>query len=153
MALNENEVLLSEAIKSMLQQDAQLGLSMHKDDPYGDEEERGLEYLHGNIQDMFHLKSAELVMANSVNQAFHKVHSYKYIDDPAFKTAMEKEMVAQAVPADQREKAKKFVDDIIKELSDEEAWAEKDSGFNPDLEEIMKIPENEQEFEILTDED
>jgi len=151
--MNKNEILLVEAVKTMLQQDAKLGLSIHEKDPYISQfdAERGMEHLHGHINEMFQLKAAELTHADGVSQAFHKVHSYKYVDDPAFATAMEKEMVAQAVPAEERSKALKFVTSIIKELrEDQKEWAEKDSGFNPELDEIRKISNIEQptEFEI-----
>lgn len=153
MSLTRNERLLVEAVKTMLQQDASLGLSIHKNDKYNKlfNAERGMEHMHGHINEMFHLKAAELTHADGVCQAFHKVHSYKYIDDPSFLTAMEKELVAQAVPSDERSKALGFVSSIIEELSEEsKEWAEKDSGFNPDLEEITNLSNIEQpsDFEV-----
>lgn len=153
MALNETEQLLVEAIKTMLSQDSKLGLSIHDDDPYNTlfNSERGMEYLHNHINDLFALRSAELIHADSVNQAFHKVHSYKYLDDPSFSTAMEKELVAQAVPANERSKALSFIPKIVDEIKeDNKEWAEKDSGFNPEMEEIESIsrPEQPSEFEI-----
>lgn len=154
MALNEDEMLLVEAVKSYLQQEAQLGLAAHEKDEFakGAEGERGLEHLHNNINDLFALKSAELDHADAVRQAFGKVHSYKYLDDPSFPTAMEKEMVAQAVPADERQKAIGFISKIIDEVSSEDEWAEKDSGFNPNLDEIEDISQPEVsggEFKII----
>ncbi len=150
MALNENERMLLEAVKSMFQQDAKLGLSLHSDDD-SNSAERGYEYLHGQIDEMFALKSAELTHADGVNQAFKKVHNYKYIDDPAFKTAMEKEMVAQAVPAAERSKALKFIPSIVNEIKEEQkVWAEKDFGFHPELDEVIAVsqPEIDNEFKI-----
>ena len=147
MSLNKNEKLLIEAVRSMLQQDAKLGLSIHDKDQYQNDYniERGLEYLHGHINEMFAVKAAELVHSDGICQAFHKVHSYKYLDDPTFKTAMEKEMVAQAVPAEERSKANGFIVSIITELKEEQQeWAEKDSGFSPYLDEIKSISQPEQ---------
>jgi hypothetical protein len=154
MSLNVNEQLLVEAIKSMLQHDSKLGLSIHdkpKEEADAYNAERGLEYLHGNIEQMFHLKAAELDSANSLCQSFHKVHSYKYIDDPTFKTALEKELVAQAVPAHERAKAAKFVDSIIDELKEDQEWAEKDSGLNPNMADIHDVsrPEQPIDFNII----
>lgn len=153
MSLNENEELLLEAIKSMLQDDAKLGLTVHDKDKKEDEyqAERGLEYLHGNINEMFRLKAAELDHSDAVNQAFNKVHSYKYVDDPTFSTAFEKELVAQAVPANERAEAAIFISKIIDELKeDNEEWAEKDFGFNPNIEELKNISQPEQplDFEV-----
>jgi hypothetical protein len=157
MSLNENEQLLVEAINSYLQQDDKLGLAHHDKDPYNQmfKDERGLEYMHNNINDMFHLKSAELSHTEALNQSFGKVHSYKYLDDPTFKTAMTKEMVAQGVPAVIRDKALKIVDGIIEELSEDASeWAEKDSGFNPNMDDIVDVSNPDTsggEFEIQDD--
>jgi len=149
MPLNDNERLLVEAVKSMLSQDAQLGLSIHANDPYAGQDWRGLEYLHGHINEMFLVKAAELVHAEGVCQAFGKVHSYKYLDDPTFSTAMEKEMVAQAIPAEERNKALGFIPKIIEELKeDQREWAEKDSGFNPKLDEIKEMSKPEQPLDF-----
>jgi polyhydroxyalkanoate synthesis regulator phasin len=147
MALNDDEKLVLEAFNSLLNQDAELGLSIHD---YKDESiERGFEYLHNHIDDLFKVKSAELTHTDGINSAFSKVHTYKYIDDPKFATAMQKEMVAQGVPANERAKAVEFLDTIIDQLKDEQQeWAEKDSGFNPNLDEIMSMPESEDEFTI-----
>ncbi len=154
MALNKNELTLCEAIDTMLQHDAKLGLKMHDaTDKRLGEAERGLEYLHGQIDEMFALKAAELVHANGVCQAFQKVHNYKYLDDPSFKTAMEKEMVAQAVPAEDRNKAIGFLPKIIKELKEEKAeWSEKDFGFNPALDEIKETSQPDQPLDFNIEE-
>lgn len=148
--LTKTEKMLCEAVDTMLQHDAKLGLKMHDStDKRLGETERGLEYLHGQIDDMFYLKAAELVHAEGVCQAFNKVHSYKYLDDPSFKTAMEKEMVAQAIPAEDRSKAVEFIPSIISELKSEQAeWAEKDFGFNPALDEIKEASKPEQPLDF-----
>lgn len=148
--LNDDEKILLEGIKTMLQHDVQLGLKIHNQQH---EEsgltERGYEYLHNQIDEMFALKAAELHHANSVCQAFQKVHNYKYLDDPSFPTAMEKEMVAQAVPAEERAKAINFVPSIIKELKEDQAeWAEKDFGFNPKMDEIQEVSQPEQPLDF-----
>jgi len=153
MPLNKKEKVLLEAVQNMLQQDVMLGLSIHKnkEDVEYLSAERGYEYLHNQIDEMFALKAAELVHVEGVCQAFHKVHSYKYLDDPSFKTAMEKEMVAQGIPSEDRVKAVAWIPQIIKELREEQSeWAEKDTGFNPQMEEIkeMSQPEQPMDFDI-----
>lgn len=149
MALNKKEKLLLEAVQSMLQQDAMLGLSIHKTEEAQSSTERGYEYLHNQIDEMFALKAAELAHADGVCQAFHKVHSYKYLDDPSFKTAMEKEMVAQGIPAEERNKAAEWIPQIIQELKEEQSeWAEKDHGFHPDMKEIKEMSQPDQPLDF-----
>ena len=152
MSLKKKEKLVLEAIDSMLQQDAKLGLSIHDDEhEKTGSAERGYEYLHGQIDEMFAVKAAELVHVDGICQAFKKVHNYKYLDDPTFRTAMEKEMIAQGIPKEERSKALEFVPKIISELKEEQSeWAEKESGFNPALDEIREVssPEQPLDFQI-----
>ncbi len=134
--LNDNENELVSAIVSFLNEETTLGLP--KDD--NENGERGYQYLHSQIHDMFMVKSAELTHATTINAAFAKVHGYKYIDDQTFCNALDKELTSQGIPANEREKACKFVQSIIDELKEEgNEWAEKDSGFNPNLDEITDV--------------
>lgn len=147
MPLNDNERLLVEAIKSLLKQEAELGLSIHKSSTTPEDQQQKLStnYLHEQINDMFTFKAAELTHAESICQAFHKVHNYKYIDDHTFVKAMDREMASTAVPAMERKKALDFIPSIIEELRTEQnEWAERDSGFNPRLDEIIKSSKPEQ---------
>ena len=149
--LNQNEQALLEALESMLKQDDELGLAHHKADE-ALETERGFEYLHNNIDDSFTVKAADLKHADSVIKAFHSVHSYKYIDDASFMPAFMKELTAMAVPADEQAKAEKMVMDVLDDLEKGDAFAEKDAGFNPDMDEIKDISQPEGvdgEFEII----
>jgi hypothetical protein len=151
MALTKNDRLLIEGIKSMLAQDAKLGLAFHDQDKATQEAEQGFEYLHEQINDMFAVRAAELTHADSVCRAFHKVHSYKYLEDPFFQIVMDKEMISTAVPAEERNKALKFIPTIIDELRTEQReWAEKDAGFNPSLDEVKEIsqPRQPSDFKI-----
>lgn len=151
MALNDAEKLLIEGIKSMLSHDAKLGLAAH--DLTAHSHERGFEYLHGQIDEMFALKAAELTNADSVSSSFHKVHSYKYLDDPTFRTAMEKEMVSRAVPAEERTKALEFIPSIISELKKEQAdWAEKDYGFADHMRAMTEVSQPEQPMDFTIEE-
>ena len=155
MSLSEDERLAIEGIKALLNEDVRLGLAIHDKDPYNKEfdAERGMQHLHGNIQDLYRVKAAKLPHSDGVCAAFTKVHGYKYIDDTTFKTAMMKEMVAQGIPEDVRNKAIDLIDDVIKELLDDDILAEKDSGFNPNLDEVIKVsqPEQPSEFDIEDD--
>jgi hypothetical protein len=147
MPLNQDEVLLVEAFETMLSSGDGLGLNSHQPEleELG-ERERGLEYLHNQIDEMFHHKTADLSHHDGICAAFSKVHSYKYIDDPTFEAAMNKELTAQGIPADQRERALNLVPAIIEELRGEKAaWAEKDAGL-VDMDEIREasFPDNTQ---------
>ncbi len=148
--LNETEQPLVEAIDTMLQHDVKLGLKIHdKDLSSKGELERGYEYLHGQIDEMFQLKANELEHHNSVTQAFFKVHNYKYLDDPTFVEALEKEMTGTGVPAAERDKARGFIPKIIDELKKEQAdWAEKDFGFHPNMDEIHETSQPEQPLDF-----
>ena len=147
--MTENEMLLVEAVKSMFDQTAELGLKDH-DLEAVNSIEHSSEYLHSHIDNTFHLYTADLVHATGINAAFSKVHSYKYIDDPKFKTALEKDMVAQGIPKHEREKAVGFVTKIVKELnSSQKIWAEKDIGFNSELKDIMSLPDQDTEFKTI----
>lgn len=138
MALNKNEKLLVEAVQSFLGQDAKLGLSLHDDDKAA-KEERGFQYLHEQIDDLFAIRAADLVHAESVTSAFRKVHSHKYMDDWTFLPAFEKELVARTVPMVERRKAMEFIPRIMTELREEHHnWTERDAGLNPNLDEIRE---------------
>lgn len=152
MALSKDERLLVEGIDSMLQQDAKLGLSLHDNDaPETGPEWRGSQYLHEQINDLFMLKAAELNHFEGINSAFHKVHSYKYIDDWTFIIAMDKELISQGVPREERITAIEFIPKIIEELrSEQRFWSERDGGLNPKMTEIRKIskPKQEGKFKV-----
>jgi len=158
MSLNKKEKMLLEAVQNMLQQDVMLGLSIHKntDDEAYLSAERGYEYLHNQIDEMFSLRAADITHTDGVCQAFHKVHSYKYLDDPSFETAMQKEMVAQGVPKEERAQAISWIPKIIEELKEEQSeWSEKDFGFHPQLDEVKDAsqPEQPMDFDIEDVED
>ena len=149
MALRPEERLVLEAVQNFLQQDAELGLANHDEEEFKDE--RGYEYLHNHVDELFHLKAAGSPYFNDITAAFNKVHSYKYVDDPTFETAFKKELVAMGVPADDTKKSMDYIKSVVDELKASQAdWAEKDS-FHPDMDEIVKVTQPEQndsEFEI-----
>lgn len=139
--MTEPEKLLVESFKSMLDDKVKLGL--HPDEKAENDNKpsmRGIQYLHGHINEMFAHKAAALVHHTGVCAAFSKVHSYKYLDDETFLEAMNKEMTAQGIPAGERKKAMEYVPSILEELQEDGDWCEADFGFHPDLEDVMKFP-------------
>lgn len=139
MALNKHEKFLVEAIDTLLSQKAQLGVP---DPPKNQQKqvEHSFQYLHEEINNRFAIKATDLVHHDGICAAFAKVHSYKYVTDPTFHEAMERELRAQGIPAEERTKALGFIPDVIEEVKDStQDWDEKDSGFHPDLNEIMKV--------------
>lgn len=137
MPLNRNDKLLIEAIGNMLDQTDRLGLPDDLDDF---KEERGYEYLHNQVDDMFRLKAADLVHCESACAAFSKIHSYRYIDDANFVPAVESELRSMAMPKKEQEDVVKFIETIREELKKESGvWAERDAGFNPNLDEIIEV--------------
>jgi hypothetical protein len=140
--MTSHEKAIVEAISTLLQHDAMLGLSLHsKAHEHADTIEHGVQFMSGQISEMFALKASSSPFYESLKQAFSKVHNYKYIDDPTFTIAMEKELSAQGIPVTERTSASKYVHEIIEELQKEnDAWAEKDYGFHPNLDEVKEIP-------------
>jgi len=151
MTLNEIEKCIVESVKNMLDNDTKLGLSIHTDEKTKDSE-RGTEHIHNTINDMFAVKTASFTYADAIRSAFTKVHSYKYVDDPGFKTALKKEFTAMGIPKDECEKALDTVDKVQTELNDDN-YHEKDYGFNPNMDEINDVsqPEVDMDFNIEDD--
>lgn len=140
--MTDSEKLLIESMKSMLDTKIQLGLKPdEKAENDNNPKMRDVGYLHGHINEMFSNKAANLVHHTGVCAAFSKIHSYKYLDDETFTEALSRELTAQGIPASERKKALEIIPEIIKEVSeDTDEWAEADFGFNPNLQDIMRIP-------------
>jgi len=134
MSLNRNEQMLSEAIKNMLD-DTALGVDAHK----GQDEERAntFTFLHEEIEQAYRLETIDLDHQESVCSAFAKIHSHKYLDDPSFALSFKKEMTARAVPMEDMTAALEAMGKIKEKMLAEKD--EKDAGWNPDLDEIVKI--------------
>ena len=131
------EILLTEAIKTYLQDKVKLGLQKPTDE-YNLEAENGPQHMHEYITDAFAIKAADLVHFEGVCRAFNKVHSYKYITDPHFIMAFEQEMTSAGIPGIERQKASKLVEKTIKEANNKDGWCEQDEGWHPDMDEIIK---------------
>ena len=136
--MRSKEKILVEALDTLLAQKAQLGVPDPPDDQK-EEVEHTFQFLHEQINDLFAIKTADFVHHDGVCQAFGKIHSYKYLTDPTFHICMERELKAQGIPANERTQALDFVPKIIEEVrKDSKNWEEKDSGFHPDLEDVMR---------------
>jgi hypothetical protein len=74
-----------------------------------------------------------------------------YLDDPAFAVTFMKEMTGRAVPKPEIEDALKFADDVLDKASKEfDSSSVKDTGWNPNLEDIKEVSQPEQNIEFET---
>ena len=137
MALSKNERAILEAVGNLLQQDAKLGLAIHKDK----EVSHLSQFRWEGIDDLFTLKASNSPFKDSLTSAFYAVHSHKYIDHPTFKLSLEKELTARGVPTVAREAAMKYVDAIIEDLSEKEP-SEHDAGWNSDMKGLVDLTSN-----------
>lgn len=142
MALSKNERAILEAVGNLLQQDAKLGLSIHKDAVgYEKTTDHYSQFRWEGIDDLFTLKASGNPFRDSLTSAFYAVHSHKYIDHPTFKLSLEKELTARGVPTVAREAAMKFVDAIIEDLSADKP-SEQDAGWGPHVKEMRDLTSN-----------
>ena len=128
--------MLCEAIDTYFQDPARMGVPEATDEDT--KQEHSFQHLHEQINELFATKTSSFTHYDGVNAAFRSVHNYKYITDPTFKVAMEREMQAQAIPLAEQHKAFEIIPKIISEVSKDSNWSEQDAGFHPDLDEIMK---------------
>lgn len=135
MALKKSERALFEAVSSMLQQDAKLGL------PISDETSHDSQFRWEGIDDSYALKIADSPFADAINSAFFAVHSHKYIDHPTFKLSFEKEMSARAIPTEEIDQALKYFDELVDELSSKKP-SEQDAGWNSQIDDIADMTKN-----------
>lgn len=144
MALNETETLLVEAIQSMLGGKAKLGLAHHND--ANKDESNTFQFLHENIQEQFDLDTIDSDYHTSLCSAFRKVHSYKYVTDPTFNEALGREFKAMGIPEQEHKRAFDAIEKIINEVKGgkNKWWSEKDSGWHPQLDEIIAASQPEQ---------
>ena len=111
--MNKNESLLFEAVKNMLDDKAQLGLSIHNTE----ETSHNSQFQWEDTKDRFRIKTnnPDISMFDSVNSAFNHTHSYKNIDDPQFNISLKKQMDGMVIPHTEQELALKYLDEIRKE--------------------------------------
>lgn len=135
MALSETEQLLLEEVKSMLGDGVKLGLSIHKDTD-GDKSSTS-QWLRENIDQQFGLDTAGLTHHEGITAAFKKVHDYKPLESPTFHVSFRKEMTAQGIPGEEISKAMSIADKVLSKILGKND-NEKDSGWHPDLDEVLE---------------
>lgn len=127
--MTQTEVILLEAVKNLFDNNrTKLGIVA----PYHDEVSHRMQFQYENIRDMFSLKAINSTFYESLVSSFYNIHSYKFINDPTFPIALEKQMSAQGIPIEERQKALKYVKEIIEEVGDERA-----AGWHVDLEQVL----------------
>jgi hypothetical protein len=134
MPLSDQEKLICEAVSNWLA-DATITAD---DKKKGDEESHTFTFQHEDVEQQYRLSIIDLAHYDGIASAFAKVHSHKYLDDPAFGLAFKKEMSAQAIPEDSQITAIKAVSEVLKKTIGE-GNKEKDAGWNPKLDEIIKV--------------
>ncbi len=92
------------------------------------------------IDDAFKLKVAGSPFEDSITSSFFQTHSYKYLDDPAFKLSFEREMRQRALPELEITSALGYVDGLVTDLKNNPS--EQDSGWNPNMKEIADMTMN-----------
>jgi hypothetical protein len=137
--MKDAEKLLLEAVASLLDQQAKLGLAYHKPPQEEKESSHFVQFQHETIGDMYQLAVLESRFASAITAAFGKVHGHKYVDDPTFKIDLDTELRSMGVPGEAREAALTAVDKILKEMRDGAAWSERDAGWHPNLDEIKEL--------------
>lgn len=138
MVLNANERLVAEAVKNILD-DTVLGSKSHEDN---EERAHTFTFLHEEVEQAYRLEVFNLNHFDDIASAFSKIHSHKYLDDPKFPLALQKELSARGVPLDETDKALKAIETLKNKLLKKQG--EKDAGFNPDLDEIIDISQPQQ---------
>jgi len=131
------EQLLVEEYDTMLQQDSQLGLSIH------DELTEPLSRDYAN--EKFALKITDLTHHDGICAALKKVHDFKYIqqsDDQNpvsqdFIATFTDEMNSMGIPKDEQDKAINKLKSLANEIDID--GANEDNGFNDNLDEIIKV--------------
>lgn len=137
--MTENERILVEAVKTMLDGDFKVGLDVN-DDPNADENRlRGTQYLHQYVDGLFRHKAldAKLTHVESICAAFSKIHSYRYVTDHSFGSVLMKELRSMGVPRAEQDKTVELVEEVRKDLDNDLALDEAGYGFNPNLDEIF----------------
>jgi len=137
MTIKKSESTLCEAIDTMLRHKVALGLQDLPEDMQK-EEEHSFQYLHEQINEMFAIKAAGLTHHDGVCAAFRKVHNYKYITDPTFCRSVSEELRSQGVPANECKQVLGYIPAIIDDIGKDDDWCERDAGYHPNLDEVLK---------------
>lgn len=131
--MKQEERVVLEAVKSMLNQKAKLGLAGHEnlDDSHSSQDR------WESISEAFKLKIVESPFFESISSAFRQTHDYKYICNPTFKEAFERELRNRGIPHIEIKKAIAAVDSIVESLTKEPC--ESAAGWNPAIADIAEM--------------
>jgi hypothetical protein len=130
--------MLIEAIGNLFHnQSSRLGITPDRTD----EITHRAEFQWNTIEEMFALKTVNSPFSESLTSAFRDIHSYKYLNDPTFNIALERRLTAIGIPTEERQKAHKCTEEIIKELGGEK-FEEKHIGWHPNLAGIADVTRN-----------
>lgn len=134
--LTQTEKMFVEAIGNMFRNNEDiLGIVKHKENSHT------FEFQWNGIEDIFALKTAKSPFHEELTRAFRNIHSYKYIDDPTFQISLEKNLTARGIPTEEIQNAIKYSNEIKEELQSQN-FQEKESGWNPNIEEIADLTRN-----------
>jgi hypothetical protein len=131
--MKDNEKVVLEALQSLLNQRAKLGLSSHEEIDTSNSAQDRWE----SISEAFKLKIVDSPFFDSISSAFRQTHDYKYVCNPTFKVAFESELKSRGIPHTEIAKAIDAVDSIVETLKKEPC--ESGAGWNPALAEIVDL--------------
>ena len=151
--MNRNESILFEAVKNMLDDKAQLGLSIHNTE----ETSHNAQFHWEDIADKFRIKinNPKITMFDAISGAFYHTHSYKNIDDPQFDISFRKQLDGLSVPQVEQKLVLKYIEELRTELKaevggredklehDEFTNSEEQSAGLQDQNEMAKVTNNE----------
>lgn len=132
--MNKKERLILEEMSSLLNTNPKLGLSYHDQE----ESSHHPQFRWEDIKEEYALKvnqKCSSAFFESITSAFRDIHSYKYINHPTFRIALEKSLTARAVPSEDLKTALECLDEIVSKLNKTNI-NEQDAGWNPNIEEI-----------------
>ena len=134
--MKKTEHKLVEAIGNLFNNDENaLGIVKHKETSHFYEHQWNI------IESMFALKANKSNFYEELTCAFRDIHSYKYLDDPTFAVALTKRLTARGIPTEDIQNALKYCKDIQEDLQ-KKNFQEKQSGWNPNLKEILDTTRN-----------
>lgn len=117
--MNNNEILLLEAISNMFSDKTNLGLSEYtQSDEYKNWDGPRPHYYPDYVENIFRLKinNPKFSHYESISGAFYHTHSYKNIFDDTFPRSFDKQMENMIVPCEERKAALNVVNDIRNDI-------------------------------------
>ena len=145
MGLSKNESTILEAVSNWLQD----ATATADDKDKGEETSHTFTFQHETVEQEFRLQMMESSYYDGICGAFNKIHSHKYLNDPTFALSFKKEMSGQGIPEEDQSKAIDAVSEVLKSVVGEDN-GEKDAGWNPYMDGIVKVSKPEQLEESKT---